>query len=503
MISWLKTQWRVSSAQSALTECLGIWVIDDKQLHGLFETMRLALPTVSGSDIRDARKRSQERSAAAPELVVERGVARIPIAGPIMREVPCIFELFGIEATSTTRTQQLIRDATASDEVKSILYEFNTPGGTLDGTASLADVMFEARSAKPSHGHATGMIASAGYWAGAQIDRLTSEATTIVGSIGVYSVIEDLSARAAQEGVKVHVVRSGPHKGAGIEGSEVTPAMLAVEQEIIDRAREMFVEAILRGRGAKLPREKLEQLATGRVWLGADAAQLGLTDGTESIEAAREGAAIHPTKAPSAGGNMPNTPTTPGAAAPSAPTTPPPATPTVALTANDELEQLRARAAKAEAERDLAKQALDDYRWSALDEVITSHAKAGRVAPTDRPEVERLARAAYLTEKDGPKKLDAELAKRRQVTKPQPAVLPDEVPDAPDADAQAAITDAAIRAKLHATHVEIARQMGVSVELVQAASKATGGMGSDLKARDADGKVVEIPSANNKPQPSA
>ncbi|MBH05190.1 MAG: hypothetical protein CMJ20_02595 [Phycisphaeraceae bacterium] len=219
---------------------------------------------------------------APPPYTVRDGVAHIEINGMIMRNVPPIVHAAGIPATSTTEAAITIREALADDQVNSIMLDIDSPGGTLAGTAELADLIHAGKNTKPISAHAQDLAASAAYWIGSQADRFTASQTAQIGSIGVYRVMIDTSEAAAKAGARVHVVRSGDHKGAGAPGAPISAEDLKVEQSIIDRAAGLFSDAVKRGRGL----EETEVVTSGRTWLADDAKDLGLVDAVETSEAA-------------------------------------------------------------------------------------------------------------------------------------------------------------------------------------------------------------------------
>jgi signal peptide peptidase SppA len=176
----------------------------------------------------------------------------------------------------TTRAAAAINAAVADPAVKSILFIIDSPGGTVDGTANLADVLFEARSQKPVVAFAEDLMASAALWIGAQASELIGNATASVGSIGVFSVLPDISRLAKNVGIEVNVVRSAPGKGTGTMGAAVTDAQLADVQKTVDALHQQFVGAVARGRGMSI--EKASALADGRLHVGQGAVNVGLLD---------------------------------------------------------------------------------------------------------------------------------------------------------------------------------------------------------------------------------
>jgi ClpP class serine protease len=111
-----------------------------------------------------------------------------------------------------------------------------------------------------------------------------NDATAMIGSIGTYIGLYDLSGSAAQKGVRAVVIKSGQYKGAGFPGSEITDDQKAYWQALVDKTQEAFSADVAKGR--KLPLEKVNELADGRIHLAADAQVLGLIDGVRSFAAA-------------------------------------------------------------------------------------------------------------------------------------------------------------------------------------------------------------------------
>lgn len=261
------------------------WAMDPAQLQALAESIALALEKIPADTLKAAQEAAARPKAGArpnadrPLYDLRDGVAHISVSGVILKEVPCIFDLLGMPATSTLAVQRSLTAAVEDEAVKSISLDIDSPGGSLAGVQELADDIAAAASLKPLVAHASDLIASAAYWIGSQASRLTANEAAMVGSIGVYSVIEDASAADAAAGVKVHVLRSSPLKGTGA-GDNITPAQLTDQQRIVDEAAAMFTAAVARGR--KMSADDAQKVSTGQLWFAAEARERGLIDGIES-----------------------------------------------------------------------------------------------------------------------------------------------------------------------------------------------------------------------------
>ena len=275
---------------------LHAWAVEPRALNALVAI--LSGPSADAGDVvADAHAAMAARAdGKRPQLVVDEGVAVIPIKGYIMADVPWFFGWFGIEATSTRVTRELVAEAVADDRIESILLDVDSPGGSIDGLAELANDIAAATNTKSVTAQTGSMMASAAYWIGAQADTIDAGPTSAVGSIGVYTVIHDSSKAAEDAGVKVHVISSHELKGAGVPGSEVTKAQLGDWQRNVNTYTDLFVEAVAAGRG--IDNKAATALATGQVWIGQEAVDKGLVDSIRAASAETSDAPVATPTAP-------------------------------------------------------------------------------------------------------------------------------------------------------------------------------------------------------------
>ncbi|HEY4760940.1 MAG TPA: S49 family peptidase, partial [Thermoguttaceae bacterium] len=186
-------------------------------------------------------------------------------------------------AGSTILIRQAIRSAVRDPEVGGILLRIDSPGGTVAGTADLADDVAAAAARKPLFAYVEDLTASAAYWIASQAERIYANSTTaVIGSIGTWIGLYDFSANAAKEGIKAIVLKAGKFKGAGFMGTEITDEQKAEWQRLIDKTQAEFTAGVAKGR--KIPVARIEELADGRIHMAADAQKLGLIDDIKSID---------------------------------------------------------------------------------------------------------------------------------------------------------------------------------------------------------------------------
>lgn len=238
------------------------WGIDPRQFAPLFQPRGdfMLRPADPGND---------------DGYLLRDGVAIIDIAGPLSKSQTLYQYVFG--GHSMPELEQQIRRAAADKAVSAILLRIDSPGGTVAGTSDLADAVYEARKEKRVVAYVSDMAASCAYYVASQADEIYADRDAVVGGIGVYLVVPDYSAAAEEQGIKVHVIKAGKNKGAGVPGAPVTDEHLAEFQREVNQLNETFVDAVARGRG--WPVADVEKLNDGRVHVGRYALELGLVDG--------------------------------------------------------------------------------------------------------------------------------------------------------------------------------------------------------------------------------
>lgn len=210
------------------------------------------------------------------------GVAIVSVDGVLAKHSYMVNGASQPRGTSTLAIAQAVRAAADNPDVKAILLDVYSPGGSVEGVSEAADAVYAACDQKPVYAHANDLMASGAYFIASQADKVFTTAMGIVGSIGAYTVITDSSKAAEQLGLKVHVVKSGDMKGAGVPGSAVSEEQLSAAQSVINDITGLFVNAVARGRGISV--EAAQKLADGRVHVGEAAVKLGLADKVQSFD---------------------------------------------------------------------------------------------------------------------------------------------------------------------------------------------------------------------------
>lgn len=212
---------------------------------------------------------------------VEGDAGVIPIRGVLLKSVPGWARLYGIAATGYDEIRQMLSLAVEDRRVSRIELRITSPGGMVAGCMDTADAIRAADRIKPVTAAIEDLGASGAYWLASSASRITANATAEIGSIGVYTYFADATKAWEEYGVQWIVVRSGPHKGMGID--KITAEQIAAVQEVIDGMASHFIDQVAAGR--KVQREKAAEWATGRVWLAPAALELGLIDSITNTQA--------------------------------------------------------------------------------------------------------------------------------------------------------------------------------------------------------------------------
>lgn len=185
--------------------------------------------------------------------------------------------------------QRTLRVAIAEPQVKGAILRIDSPGGNVAGVGDLAATVADLSKSKPILAFIEDLGASAAYYAASGATAIWATKDSLIGSIGVYMVIDDWSAFFAREGVKRRVIKYGAHKGDGVLGTEVSESQIADFQRTVDELGGQFVAAVAAGR--KMSMEQAIQVSDGRIHIASSAKKLGLIDAVGSFEEAL--AAIH------------------------------------------------------------------------------------------------------------------------------------------------------------------------------------------------------------------
>jgi protease-4 len=214
------------------------------------------------------------------------GLARLFPAGEV-----AVLRLHGpiVGGGRSADLTELARHLRESRRVPAVVLDIDSPGGSATASDDLFLAFQRLAAKKPLVASIRGTGASGAYLAAMAAQRLLANPTAVVGSIGVISASPRLVKLLERAGVEVSETRAGRLKGMGAPWREESPEEHDKEQQVIEAFYASFVRRVAAGRG--LSEERVRELATGEVWLGEQALELGLVDEVGDLERAIEVAA--------------------------------------------------------------------------------------------------------------------------------------------------------------------------------------------------------------------
>lgn len=210
------------------------------------------------------------------------GAAIIPIMDVITKYQTFWSLFFG--GTSSMEVARLFREALGDPSVNSIILNIDSPGGTVDGTQELADLIYSSRGPKPVIAYTDGMMASAAYYIGAAADAIyISGDMPPVGSIGVVTSHIDYSKMDEKYGIKETEIYAGKYKRIASFVKPLSKEGKAYLQDRVDYIYSIFVEDVAKYRGTSVE-QVLENMADGKIFIGKQALDAGLVDGVATFD---------------------------------------------------------------------------------------------------------------------------------------------------------------------------------------------------------------------------
>ncbi len=260
------------------------WAVLPSKLEEIIDASRLADPILkqevfsSFFDLQDDEFRNFE---------VKDGIATLNLHGILTKEVDLFMMIFGGGGTSSRMLIEDFKAARDDKAVKGIFLDIDSPGGDLDATVELADLIFESRGIKPILAY-TELMASAALWIGSGADHVVAaNSATRIGSIGVVMVHSEISKAAEMHGEKFTVFSAGKFKAIGNEHEPLSKADKDYIQSIVDYNNSLFVEAIARNYDVSTSIVN-QQMGDGKLFIGQQALDAGLANEIANREQAMD-----------------------------------------------------------------------------------------------------------------------------------------------------------------------------------------------------------------------
>jgi len=186
---------------------------------------------------------------ALPQAKRGGGVALIPVQGVLAPRMNLMSEMSG--GATFQQLAQAVAAALADPEVKTLVFDVDSPGGNVAGASEFHKILLKARAQKPCIASVNYLCASAAYWTMSAATKIIAAPSAQIGGIGVLAIYDDLTAALEQRGIKRKVLSAGRFKGEAL-GGPLSAEADAHLQGLIDQTYGRMTTDIALGRSVKV-----------------------------------------------------------------------------------------------------------------------------------------------------------------------------------------------------------------------------------------------------------
>jgi protease-4 len=199
-------------------------------------------------------------------------IAVISLTGPIQESGGGL--LFPAAAITPDLVRRLLEQAERDGSIKGVVLRIESPGGAIAASQEIGDMIKNFDEKKPIVVSMGDMATSGGYYISAHADMIIAQPGTITGSIGVIFQHINVDGLLEKLGIEMETITGGEHKDMFV--TPLTEERRDLIQRITDKAHDQFIQTVAEGRD--LPLDKVRELATGELFIGTQAYDLGLVD---------------------------------------------------------------------------------------------------------------------------------------------------------------------------------------------------------------------------------
>lgn len=188
------------------------------------------------------------------------------------------------ETVGGDRFSRELRKIRNDDEVKAVVLRINSPGGSATASEIILREIQLIKAEKPVIISMGDVAASGGYWMATGGQHIFAEPNTITGSIGVFSLLFNTEKIGNNFGLTWDTVKTAKLADLSTNVRPKSEQEIAIYQQTVNKIYDLFLDKVSQSR--KIPKEKVAEIAQGRVWLGTDAQKIGLVDDLGGLNAA-------------------------------------------------------------------------------------------------------------------------------------------------------------------------------------------------------------------------
>ena len=210
------------------------------------------------------------------------GVAIIPVQGSLAQRVGGLDPYSGV--CGYNQIEAKIEMAQDDDTVRAILLDIDSPGGEVAGCFDLSRKIASSsrrNGGKPIIGAANEQACSAGYALLSGCDQVFMPESAMVGSIGVWTLLVDMTRNLDREGIEITMIRAGDRKARGAYFEKADKETVSKLVGWVENTRDQFVRLVAQNRNLS---EADVSAQEGDWFYGDEAMERGLIDGIGSFE---------------------------------------------------------------------------------------------------------------------------------------------------------------------------------------------------------------------------
>jgi protease IV len=178
--------------------------------------------------------------------------------------------------TDDRKVQELLERVAKADQVKAVILDINSPGGTTTGGEAMYDAVRRLAEKKPVVAVCGTLATSAAYIVAIATDRIFVYGNTITGSVGVIFQWAEVTELLHTLGIKVEEVKSGPLKAVPSPFEPMDQRGRELTEEMVQEAKTWFVDLVAERR--KIEPNSVPGLTEGRIYSGRQAVEHKLAD---------------------------------------------------------------------------------------------------------------------------------------------------------------------------------------------------------------------------------
>ena len=181
------------------------------------------------------------------------------------------------------RFASIIAKVRKDPSIGAVVLRVNSPGGSVLASEKIKAELDLLREKVPVIASYGAYAASGGYWISANSDYIFANASTLTGSIGVFSMIPDFS-NTIKDNLHITItnVNSNKHSDMYSMMRPLNNTEIAYMQASVEQIYNKFTSLVAQGRDMTV--DAVDNIAQGRVWTGAEALEIGLVDQIGTIE---------------------------------------------------------------------------------------------------------------------------------------------------------------------------------------------------------------------------